>query len=323
MRILVADQDVEHRGILVTKLKSWDHKVQEALSEREVLDICREKCPDLIFIDKELSGVSGFDISPKIRQLGGHAIWVPIIIMARTLSDQEMLQGLDAGVDDFLLKPIPEIQLFIKVKSAERHLSLKEEVFSVAHNLVVANRALESIVTQDLLTGMGNSNSFDDALEKEWFEAKRTEHSLGLIVCNLDFFQAFNQTYGATMGDKVIKQVAEALKSSLPIGNASLARLSGETFAILLPNVGKEEATKIAEGCRAAVEGLQIPHVNSGCSSYVTASFGVSVVEAGQYTNPWDLKEAADYALYQAKHHGRNRSYFVPAIESTASIKTT
>lgn len=319
MRILVADQDVEHRGPLVMKLKSWGHKIQEALSDREVLDICREKCPDLIFLDKELSGVFGFDLTLKIRQLGGHAVWVPIIIMGRSLNEQEILKGIESGADDFLIKPISEIQLLTKVKSAERHLNLKEEVFSVAHNLVVANRALESIVTQDVLTGIGNSNSFDDSLEKDWFEAKKNSKSLSLIISNLDYFQAFNQTYGASVGDKVIKQVAQALKSAMPMGNGSIARLAGETFGILLPNVGKEEAFKIAEKLRLAVENLNIPHVNSGCSDHVTASFGVSVAEPGQFTNPWDLKEAADYAVYQAKHHGRNRVHIEPTVENTSA----
>ena len=125
-----------------------------------------------------------------------------------------------------------------------------------------------------------------------------------------------NQTYGATKGDSVIKQVAETLKFALPSQDAFVARLAGETFGIILAKTGVDQAFTMTENLRAAVEALQIPHVNSGCSDHVTASFGISVAEPGAYTNPWDLKEAADYALYQAKHHGRNRFYFVPAVET-------
>jgi len=74
---------------------------------------------------------------------------------------------------------------------------------------------------------------------------------------------------------------------------------------------------QIAEKLKAAVEVLEIPHINSGCSDHVTASFGLSVAEPGHYTSPWDLKEAADFALYQAKHRGRNRVYLVPAVETS------
>lgn len=317
MRVLVADKEVGHRANLVTYLESLNHTVQEALTERDVLEICRSKCPELVFIDRELSGVSGIEVVRQLRQLGGHAIWVPIVMMAKTEQEAEMISAIEAGIDDYLVKPLSNAHALIKVKSAERLQNLKDEVFSVAHNLVVANRALENIATQDVLTGIGNSNSFDDALESNWFEGKRKNTPLTLIMANLDYFQAYNQAYGAAKGDEVIKRVAEALKASLPKGDSTVARLAGETFAILLPGVGGEEAMKGAEQLRLAVDNLNIPHINSGCSDHVTASFGISVAEAGHYTSPWDLKEAADYALYQAKHHGRNRSFLVPATETS------
>lgn len=318
MRVLVADQDVEHRVALVSYLQTLGHDVQEALGEREVLEECRKKCPQLIFVDSEVSGVSGIEIVRQIRLLGGHATWAPIVLIAKAIDDVNAAKAIEAGADDYLLKPIPELRILVKVRSAERFQNLKDEVFAVTHNLVVANRALENIATQDTLTGIGNSNSFDDELERNWFECKKNNSPLVLGLCNLDYFQAYNQAYGAGKGDEAIKKVAEALRSAMPPGNHSLARISGETFSILLPNVTAEEGLKISENLRLAIDALQIPHINSGCSDHLTASFGLSVAEPGYYTSPWDLKEAADYALFQAKHHGRNRSYLVP----TASKRT-
>lgn len=315
MHIMVADQDIEHRRSLVSYLQTLGHTPQEALTGREILDQCRSKCPHLIFIDKELSGTSGVEIIRQIRQLGGHAIWVPIVLTGQGLKEPEILQAIEAGADDFLEKPIPEIRLLAKIRSAERQQNLKDEVFSVAHNLVVANRALESLVTQDTLTGIGNSNSFDDAFEKAWFRAKRSNLPLTLIMANLDYFQAYNQAYGAGKGDETIIKVAEALREALA-PEATIARLTGETFAILLPEMGGEQGLQLAEKLRSAVEGLQIPHINSGCSDYVTASFGLSVAEPPNYTTPWDLRESADFALFEAKHRGRNRVHYVSSVET-------
>lgn len=315
MHILVADQDVESRTTLATILKTWGHQVTEALSESEVMDLCREKCPDLIFLNKELSGVSGILMARKIRQIGGQAVWVPLILIGKHLNEAEILQGLDAGIDDFLAKPIPEIQLRIKTGSAARHLNLKEEVFSVAHHLVIANRALENVAIQDTLTGMGNSNGFDDALEREWFQNKKNETPLTLWMINLDYFLAYNQNYGVPKGDELLKQFAELLKTTVP-PSAFIARIAGDTFAVLLPNTKREEAVKIAETLRSSLDALKIPHSGSGCCDHVTASLGGATEEPLHFTSPWDLKEAADFALYQAKHHGRNRVYMEPTTES-------
>lgn len=322
MRVLIADQDVDHRVALVSYVQSLGHTVQEALTEREVVEECRKKCPQLIFIDTEISGVSGIEIVRQVRLLGGHATWAPIVLMAKQYDDALANQAIEAGVDDFLAKPIPKLRALVKVRSAERFQNLKDEVFAVAHNLVVANRALENIATQDALTGIGNSNSFDDDLERDWFEAKRTNTPLVLVMCNLDYFQAYNQTYGAAKGDDAIKRVAETLKATMPKGNSSLARLSGETFSIILPKTTAEEGLKIAESLREAIDALMIPHINSGGSDHLTASFGLSVADPGHFTSPWDLKESADYALFQAKHYGRNRSYLVPAAEAQKKVES-
>jgi len=320
MRILVADNEAEHRGNVVSVMQSLGHTVQEALSVREVTELCRTKCPDLIFIDSLLSGLAGTDVVKQVRQSGGAAVWVPIVLMGKSFSDQDIERGLDAGADDFLIKPVENIRTKIKIRSAERLKNLKDEVFSVAHDLVIANRALEGLVTQDALTEVGNANSFEDALEREWFKAKRTNTSLALIMIDLDYFQAFNQAYGAPEGDKCIKHVAEVLKANVPAKEgSSLSRIAGETFALLIPEMPREEALKIAEKLRGKIDNLKIPHKTSGCSDHVTASFGAALAEPGNYTSPWDLKEAADFALYQAKHYGRNRSYLEPAAPVQSS----
>lgn len=314
MRIMVADQDGEHRQQIVARLQKWGHTVQESLTAREVVEQCRKKCPDLVLIDFNLAGESAVETVRQIRQTGGHALWVPLVVMGKQISDPEKIQCVEAGADDVILKPITEIQLMTKAYSAARQVNLKEEVFKVAHELVVVNRALQNVVTQDVLTGIANSNSFEETLEREWMSAKKRSAPLSLILLNVDFFQAYNQAYGAELGDQALKKTADALKATLA-GEGFLARMVGDTFGIILPNTTREDAFKIGEKCHQAVDVLQIPHRSSGCGDHLTLSFGVATVEANHFTKAWDLKDAADFGLYQAKHYGRNRGFLVPATE--------
>jgi len=315
MRIMVADQDTDQRHKIVELITKWGHVPEEVLTGKEVVESCRKKCPDLIFVDTLLSGQPGIEIVRQIRQTGGHALWAPIVLMGKTISDPDIIQGVEAGADDVLQKPLSEAVLMAKVFSAARHFNLKEEVFKVTHELVVVNRALQNVVTQDVLTGIGNSSSFEEQLEQEWFKAKSSKTELSVILLNLDFFQAYNQTYGAEEGDKVIKTIAENLKLSLPDPNISVARLIGETFGVILPRTSGEKALEKAEKLRGMIEALQIPHNTSGAADHLTASFGVATAEEGHYTTPWDLMDSADFGLYKAKHSGRNRSVLIPATE--------
>ncbi|MEY3182219.1 MAG: hypothetical protein RLZ35_204 [Pseudomonadota bacterium] len=321
MRILVADGHVEHRQSLILQIQALGHQVEEALGEKEVLEICKRKCPDLLLIDMRLAGVSGMDIVKTVRQIGGTAVWVPIVLLGNHLTDEEILAGVDAGADDFLNKPVSLPLLKARIGSAMRQLNLKEEVFSVAHNLVVANRALENVASRDALTGIANSNSFEEALEREWFSAKEKKTSLSLMMLNLDYFRMYNEVYGTEKGDEVLKSSAKALGSLLSSSGKShhLARISGPTFGVLLPNATRAEVEKLASECNKAIEALDIPHSKSGCSAKVTMSIGIAIYENENFKQPWDFKEEADYALYQAKHYGRNRYY----LNSAAVSKVT
>lgn len=311
MRILVADGHAEHRAQLVLTLQDLGHQVEEALGVREILDICRRKCPDLLFIDGNLAGVSAQSVAEQVRQLGGTAVWVPIVMMANHLSDEDILNAVEAGIDDFLPKPVSLPLLKARMGSAQRQLSMREDVFSVAHNLVIANRALENIVARDALTGVGNATAFEEALEREWFKAKENKQPLSLIMLNLDYFKLFNEVYGVAEGDDAIKKVAKALDEvfSKKGGSYFFARVSGPNFAVLLPETPKDAAMNLSEQLRKTIEELKIPHSKSGCSSYLTISLGVAIYQDQNFARSADFREEADFALYQAKHHGRNQVF--------------
>lgn len=314
MRILVADNDIDERNNLINLIEKLGHVPVEAVGPREVVDCFRKKAPDLALIDFTLGGKPGVDIVKQVRGLGGVAAWNPIILTAnKKQTTDDLITGIEAGADDYFIKPIDPIALQYKIRSAERQQDLKDQVFTVAHDLVVANRALESMITHDAMTGIANSNSFEDMLEREWFEAKKNTSTLSLLLIDIDFFQTFNRLYGSEKGDEVIIRVADALKRGLPDPGDFIARTTGATFAILLPHTEPDAAIKLAQALKQTIEDLQIPHSESGCSPYLTVSIGVSSTDKDHFKNPWDLMESADYAIYQAKHSGRNKVKFVLA----------
>lgn len=311
MRILVADNDVNNRSILTEQLTNNGHSVIEAINDQNVLKICKNKCPDLLLIDSQLSGVSGIDLIRKIRQLGGSSVWNTIVLMAEIATEIDLKQGLSSGADDFLVKPINSWQLLYKLATAKRHQELKNEIFGMAHDLAITNRALENVNKQDAMTGIYDVSTFHKMLELEWFKAKKGKYDIALILLNLDYFRAYNEIYGAETGDQIIKQVALALYDALPEQSKNIARTAGETFAVLLPNCVAEPALNLANQLIKVISELKIAHKGSPCSNILTISAGVSITE-GELHNSLDLLEAADFALYKAKHTGRNQVYFEP-----------
>lgn len=318
MRVLVADQDTVSRQQLVSAIKSWGHEVEEALSDREVVTLCGKKCPDLVFVDENLSGQSGLEIARQIRQTGGHALWVPIVLMAKNLPEEELLKTIEAGVDDILAKPVLESRVKLKVNSAKRMQEMKDEVFNVAHQLVVENQSLQTMMSnQDVLTGLNNSISFDQNIEKEFKAFTKDKKPLSLVYLNLDFFRLYNEKHGAQEGDAVMRKVAETIKKAAPQQNCFLARIVGDTFAILLKDTTGEDAFKVGDVVKQAIADLNIPNADSGCSDRITVSFGVATAtEKSAMEKPFDLKDAADFGLYKAKHSGRNKGFLVSETEA-------
>lgn len=165
--------------------------------------------------------------------------------------------------------------------------------------------AMADLAWRDPLTGIGNRRAFDAALHLEWDRARLTEHSLGLLMIDIDHFKAINDNLGHVVGDEVIRAVGKGIESSASLSSDVLARYGGEEFACLLPDTSLRKAHVIAERMRAMIEALAIPHPTSP-GGVVTVSIGVASVVPRQQASIDQLVQAADRALYQAKSAGRN-----------------
>lgn len=177
-----------------------------------------------------------------------------------------------------------------------------------------AQMALENLAASDGLTGLLNRRSFDGFLEREWARARRDVRPLALIMVDVDHFKRYNDSYGHPMGDECLRQVATALQAAVFRPGDVVARYGGEEFALILPAASADGATLVAERIKTQVGRLAIPHTGSE-HGHVSVSMGIAaqIPEAGVTAE--SLLAAADAALYQAKHAGRNGFALASALK--------
>ena len=166
---------------------------------------------------------------------------------------------------------------------------------------------LITISSKDGLTGINNRRHFDEYLENEWKRSARTAIPLSLILCDIDFYKAYNDTYGHLAGDDCLKKIAHVLEHYARRAGDMAARYGGEEFVIILPETSSSEATHIADEIRMAVEDLQILHKASEVSDHITVSLGVATQIPTRNNKPHGLINLADEAMYEAKRKGRNQ----------------
>jgi diguanylate cyclase (GGDEF)-like protein len=182
-----------------------------------------------------------------------------------------------------------------------------------------AEEELRELARTDGLTGLNNRRSFEEHLNEEWRRARRNGWPLSLLLIDVDYFKGFNDLYGHSAGDEALIGVARCIGESVRRPGDTAARYGGEEFAVLLPNTGEAGALCIAEKIRAAVEGLQCRHVASA-HHVLTASVGAATAQGPAIATHRALVDAADQALYGAKHAGRNRVVSYCAAAEVAPV---
>jgi len=201
-------------------------------------------------------------------------------------------------------------QLWLQLQSElGRSAQLREQLQQAQAQLDAKNRELGSMARVDALTGLTNSRGFDEALRREFKRTQRQRGLLSLAVLDLDHFKKFNARYGAAKGDEALRQVAQLLTSHFKRDTDVVARLGGEEFVALLPDLGLSEAQGRLEQLREELRALQLPHEDGvGEERVLTVSIGLAAYSpAHPYLSPQALMQAADEALYIAKHAGRDR----------------
>lgn len=212
---------------------------------------------------------------------------------------------------DLLLEPIlveiePQVYRLLDVHQL---LDAQAQIHQMTIRLLEeANDRLHSLATLDGLTQVANRRQFDQCLDREWHRLSRDGESLSLILCDIDYFKFYNDTYGHLAGDRCLQKVAKALQQAVQRPADLLARYGGEEFAVILPNTKESGAIKVAENIRDRVNRLHLSHAGSQVSPWVTLSLGIATTIPTPDESPAELISKADRALYQAKQNGRDRA---------------
>ncbi len=290
-RVLVVEDD-EAILALLTAVLSVEYDIISASTGAAAVTAALDERLDLVLLDVGLPDASGLDVCRRMKTQPT-LVSIPIIFLTSNTSPDDEVNGFDAGGVDYITKPINPAVLRARVRN---HLELKQ-----------SRDALERIARMDALTGIANRRAFDELLTREWRRLARVGQSLGVIMIDVDHFKQFNDTYGHGPGDVCLQRVAHAAAAALQRPADLLARYGGEEFVALLPDTALPGAVAVAEGIRAAVQDLRIPHAGSKAAEHVTVSLGAACVIPTAEVEVARLVEAADKQLYAAKTEGRNR----------------
>lgn len=209
-----------------------------------------------------------------------------------------------------LLMQVTQLQAQTQAQLQQQNEALKATETALRQ----ANQELHRQATQDSLTGVSNRRQFETVLRQEWQRLRRTNSPLSLIICDVDNFKRYNDTYGHQAGDSCLRAVAQTMKQVTKRTSDLVSRYGGEEFTLLLPNTPLSGAKEVAQLLRQSLAGKGIPHRTSQVSRFVTVSIGISSLIPNGEISPETLILQADRALYVAKEQGRDRAITYDSI---------
>lgn len=289
--VLICESSHVQLRILTKAVEDAGYLVHAAHSAEEVLALLKLMPTDILLTGIEIGEVTGLEVCWALKS-NRETESIHTIVITASGQERRLEESLDAGADDFIRKPVNMTELRARLRAASR--------------LVRMQKQFRQLAETDALTGAANRRAFMQRLEIETEQARRHGSSVSVVMLDLDHFKLVNDTHGHAIGDRVLIETVKAVQKCLRDRDL-LGRLGGEEFAVVLHDTTIEHAMIAAERIRAAIEAMQICN-DAGTPVPVTTSLGVSAaaVDTGLDT-PESLLLAADEALYEAKHSGRNR----------------
>lgn len=304
MRILLVDDVQLDRMQLAIRLKQLGHQVQAVSSGQEALSVYSSFDPELVLLDISMPDMDGFEVSQRIRCQ--FPDWVPIIFLSSHEEPEMIARAIEAGGDDYLIKPVDRLVLNSKLIAMQRIAFMRRELKTASAKLEELNIQLQHQANEDGLTKLFNRRYMDAQLEETVGWHGRHNVPFCLILLDVDHFKPFNDNYGHIEGDKCLQSISNTLNQLFTRSGEYVGRYGGEEFAVLLSGVGLDNAEKEALRIKSAIEILAYPHQYSPTANYVTVSQGiVSLIPTGKEKTS-DIYSKADKALYEAKSNGRN-----------------
>lgn len=269
--------------------------------------------PMVILQDLVMPGADGLGMVRQYRSRPA-TMDIPVIVLSTREDPNVKAAAFAAGATDYLVKLPDRIELIARIRSharAYRNKQQRDEAFQALREsqqqLTAANILLQHMMNMDGLTGLNNRRRFDEYAAAEWSRAVREKTSLSLLMIDVDYFKAYNDTYGHLAGDEVLKRIALAMQRCTQRPADLAARFGGEEFVLILPSTPAPGAQLLGQRIVHAVNEANIPHAASPAADHVTVSIGGAATLPGPGNSLLALLETADLALYAAKHGGRNR----------------
>jgi diguanylate cyclase (GGDEF)-like protein len=307
-KILLVDDDPAAIQMMANILAGMG-ELRFATNGEDALRLARDLTPDLIILDAEMRGMSGYKVLDTLKGRPD-MIDVPVIFVTSHSEPAFEVSAFEAGAADFIAKPIRPPLLLARVNTQLRLKRMTDQ--------------LRRAASTDSLTGVANRRAFDETLEHEWQRARRSGDPIALLLLDVDHFKPYNDRYGHPKGDTSLRQVARALVSSVCRTGDLVARCGGEEFAVLLPQTPRGGALHVANRILGLVKALDIVHAGSLTAAHVTVSIGAAAYDEssagwvdsnaeGRFNGndrrvpcvASDLVLSADTALYAAKRAGR------------------
>lgn len=300
MRVVLVDPSRTVLKSVSRLLEARGHEVRPFTDEVEALEYIRSDLEvDALITDSELTSMSGLELCWEARLLTTTRRQIYVILMSSNSERHSLAEALDSGADDFIGKPPEAEELYARLRAAERLAAMQRELIRLA--------------TTDSLTGLLNRRAFFEGAQDAVARAA-VDGMLCAIMFDIDNFKRINDTHGHDVGDEVIRAVARAATIECAIvGRATVGRLGGEEFSIVLEGRAFADVMGIAERLRARITALRFETGDSFAT--VSCSFGVSQWVPGCSLDR--LLKLADVALYRAKQDGRNR---VTAADADGSM---
>ena len=306
--ILVASHSPVEMTILSRKLRSLGHNVTCAADGRQALEAALKTAPQLILSDWMLPQMDGLELCRTLRS-SPQTQGIYFIINTSNDTGEELVQGFEAGINDYLVKPLDHRILAARLRGAsqvirlrEQSLRDREEMRRQISQINVLNRKLESLAMEDQLTGLPNRRAGLEFLEETWTRGSQVGEPMVLMLMDIDHFKRVNDTYGHDAGDVVLQRTAAAMRGAVRDYD-KVSRHGGEEFLVICPGADLQVAYSLGDRIRAAVERNKI--ASDDFNGSVTISIGVTVRHPGQ-SSTRDMLHEADEALYAAKEAGRN-----------------
>jgi diguanylate cyclase (GGDEF)-like protein len=299
--ILLAEDDPVTRMLMTRFLKKAGYEVDAVTNGSEALDKMTKRYYPMLVTDWEMPHMDGVALCKAVRNMQLDGYVYALLLTARD-SKEHIIAGLEAGADDYLIKPVHEPELIARLNAGRRILNLE-------HSLRVANQRNRVLSITDALTGAYNRRYLMEQLPRELERCRRYAYPLSVLMCDIDHFKQINDARGHAAGDDVLQQFAARAQKSIRTNSDWVSRYGGEEFLIVLPETPYEGAMAVAEKIRTLVSSMPFP--TRGGDASITTSVGVA--STGPNGPDIALKvdvliRTADECLYRSKQDGRDRT---------------